>query len=386
MRSREYQEDGSERYQLDVNPCDCQDAGELEEQLDEFPDDVIRAEWKESTDSNEAESEEDSEEYGEFQQGNESEEETDTTTFQEEDPSSMLHMLDDIESEDERVTNREKIDESLSYESYESNGESREKKDESSSYESFESNDQSREKKDDSSSYESFETNELSGAERSGEDEFADERKETSFSKSRNRRRKHSRISRTQTRNGIKIKQEETNYDSDDVTKKESNESFESGSEEKSTSNLENNVTGKTDEPVIFTTLAEDDKEEETTKNESSDEEEKTTEHEEVEPEIEMTEMPSNEVNDLFNAPSSESESSEDKPPSSVQTSTTISKDDNFLDQPFMGVGFTTPKTGGNTFEKRWKRPGLGNNRPVVLDLKQRNGRRGNSLSAVSAW
>ena len=407
MRTREHQEDGSERYQLDVNPCDCQDAGEWEEDLDEFPDDVIRAEWKEHTDSNEAESEEDSVEYeaksesqeevsveydefqqqgkdseeesveyNEFEQGKESEEDTDTTTFQEEDVSDIF---EDDENEDGVVT-REKYHDS--------------------SDEFYESND------------------DLSGAEQSDEDEFADESEEISFSKSRNRRKKHSRIRRIQTRHGIETSQETAHEESSDsgkvsqedesfksleeeskeseyVVNEESNESFESG-EEKLTSIFEDDDTGKKDEPVLSTTLADGDgeqttgpslsngDEEDTTKFKSSEEKEETTEQ--VETVTEIAEMPSDEVDDLFNDPSRESQSSEETSSSSVQQSAPNSKDGTNIgsfEDPFTfdrkrkrqgGL----PVTRERKFDREWtgQGQGLGNNFIAPI------GRGGNLLSA----
>jgi len=392
VRTREYQEDGSERYQLDVNPCDCQDAGELEEDLDEFPDDVIRAEWKEHTDSNEAQSEEDSVEYeaksgsqeedsvqyDEFKQEKESEEDTDTTTFQEEDVSNIFE-----DDENDGTVTRERYHES--------------------SDEFYESND------------------DLSGAEQSDEDEFADESEEISFSKSRNRRKKHSRIRKIQTRNGIKISQETSHEESSDsgkvsqedesfksledeeefkeskdVTKDESNESFES-SEEKSTLKFEDDVTRMTDEPVFSTTLAEGDEEqttgpsfsnedeEDTTKIKSSEEEEETTDH--VKTVTEIAEMPSDEVDDLFKDRSRESQSSEDTPSSSVQQSAPDSKDSTNIgsfEDPFT-FDRKRQRQGGlpvaldRKFDREWKPQGqgLGNNLPY-----EARGR----VNSLSAW
>lgn len=387
VRTREHQEDGSERYQLDVNPCNCQDAGGSEEELDEFPDDVIRAEWKEHTDSNEAESEEDSVEYKaesesqeedsasvEYNEGKESEEDTDTTTFQEEDVSDIF---ENDENEDRRVT-REKYQES--------------------SDEFYESND------------------DLSGAEQSDEEGFDNENEEISYSrKSRNRRKKHSRISRTQTINGIEIRQETSHEESSDggkesqedesksleeetkdVINEESNESFES-SEEKSTSKFEEDVTGKTDEdePVLPTTEAEGDgeqttgpslsngNEEDTTKIKSSEEEEETTEH--VERVTEMAVMPSEEVDDLFNDPSRESQSSEDTPSSSVQQSAPNSKDGTNIGSFEDPITFDRkrqrqggiPVAHDRKFDREWKGQGQGLGNNLIAPI----GRRGNSLS-----
>ena len=119
VRNREME--GGERYQLDVMPCDCKDAGDLEEDLTEFPDDVISAKWNEHTDSNEAEieSREESDEENEFQQGNESEEDTDTTTFQDEDVSQLFETE---ENEDSSETEEWIRDESFETETNDNSG------------------------------------------------------------------------------------------------------------------------------------------------------------------------------------------------------------------------------------------------------------------------
>ena len=285
--------DKEERYQLDVMPCDCQEAGDLEEELDEFPDDVISAKWTEHTDSNEADvdssevmDEESSEEY-EFQNGNESEEGTDTTSEDEDDVSQIFE--DNEESSESGDLQREGRE--VSYETEKS-----------------------------------FETNDNSGAETSHENEGyeSDEFYFTRNRRKRHRRRKTIVTSVAREEKASEKSEEEDNPSSRDVSHKESNESFETVevTNEESNGSFETNSGESNSESVEYVTKRSEDSDEvmeqtsgpsmsnedDITKMESSEEEDKTTEH--VETVTTETEMGSDELDDMFDDTSSSDEDS----------------------------------------------------------------------------